>query len=35
MDKVAEAIVVDQQKNSLSIVLFEKGETDWANSINA
>lgn len=35
MDKVSEAIVVRQDENGLYVVLFEKGETDWGNSVNA
>jgi hypothetical protein len=34
MEKVTEAIVVDQQGDRLSIVLFPKGEKDWNKSIN-
>lgn len=34
MEKVTEAIVVDQQGDRLRIVLFPKGEKDWNKSIN-
>ena len=35
LEKISDAIVVDQYGNTLSIVLFEKGEKDWNNSVNA
>ena len=34
MERVTEAIVVDQQGDRLRIVLFPKGEKDWNKSLN-
>jgi len=35
LEKVSEAIIVDQWREQSSLVLFEKGEKDWNHSINA
>jgi len=35
MEKISEAVVVNQEGNRLNIVLFDKGEQDWNNSVNA
>ena len=32
---MTDAIVVDQQGGVLSLVMFEKGDKDWSNSLNA
>jgi hypothetical protein len=34
MEKITEAIVVGQEGDRLSIVLFSKGEKDWNKSVN-
>lgn len=34
MERITEAIVVDQEGDRLNIVLFPKGEKDWNKSIN-
>lgn len=34
MEKITDAIVVDQEGDRLNIVLFPKGERDWNKSIN-
>ena len=35
LNKVHDAIVVDESRNLLSVILVEEGEPDWSTSINA
>lgn len=35
LDKVLDAIVIDERSDLLKVILVEEGETDWSESINA
>jgi len=35
LEKISEVVVMGQFGNKLSVIMFEKGEKDWNNSVNA